>query len=452
MNAKPLLLLCISLACFIFSSCQQPTQAVAVNAANDVAFREDFSGASKPTYTSAIINFKTGDWYLADALIGTSKSDVTESGAAVRIRNSGKLGMGFDVNGAQRVYVGYAVYANDQPSTWQLWMSTNGGDTYRQVGSTITAGNRTVQKIAFDVDQTGNVRFEIRKASGGKNRLLITSLAIAASGVVNTPPKSSGNNEQLTATAGDNSNTLLGNPTNALHNLSSGDNYLIDHGYYIESYNKTKCTPNWVSWHIGASDLGNVNRVDNFRPDASLPNGWYAVDDDDYKGSGFDKGHNCPSGDRTATTQANASTFFMDNIIPQAPNNNQRTWEHLESYCRDQIKKGNEVYVIMGNYGSGGTGSKGYTKSINQGKINVPARIWKVVVIIPNGNNDLSRIDNNTRVIAVDTPNDNSIAPDWMQYITTVAAIEKATGVDLLSALPDNIENVLAKKKFSGGN
>ena len=88
---------------------------------------------------------------------------------------------------------------------------------------------------------------------------------------------------------------LLGNPTSAVHSINSGDNYLIDHGYYVESYNKTKCIPNWVSWHIGAGDLGSADRLNNFRPNASLPGGWYEVDDDDYKDSGFDKGHNCPS-------------------------------------------------------------------------------------------------------------------------------------------------------------
>ena len=100
----------------------------------------------------------------------------------------------------------------------------------------------------------------------------------------------------------------------------------------------------------------------------------------------------------------------------------------------------------------GGTGSKGYAKSIAHGRINVPAHVWKVVIIIPDGNNDLSRITSNTRVIAIDTPNDNNVSPNWMNYLTTVTAIEKATGDDLLSALPDSVENILSNKKFAGGD
>lgn len=251
---------------------------------------------------------------------------------------------------------------------------------------------------------------------------------------------------------GDNSNLLLGNPTNAVHSSSQPDNYLIDHKYYIESYNSTKAIPNWVSWHIGASDLGSVDRLDDFRPDENLPGGWYEVSPNNYKGSGFDKGHNCPSGDRTATQEANSSTFLMDNIVPQAPRNNEQTWEHFERYCRDKVNAGNEVYVVMGNYGVGGTGSRGYRTNIGYGRIVVPAHIWKVAVIIPDGNNDLARMNDRTIVIAIDTPNDNSIAPNWMNYVTTVADIEKNCNCNLLSALPQNIQTALENKRFSGGN
>jgi len=245
---------------------------------------------------------------------------------------------------------------------------------------------------------------------------------------------------------------LLGNPSGATSGTENADNYLIDHKYYIESYNSSKAEPNWVSWHIGAEDLGHADRSNNFRPDTDLPQGWYEANNTSYRGSGFDKGHNCPSGDRTSSTAANSSTFLMDNIIPQAPNNNQHTWEHLESYCRTQVKRGNEAYVIMGSYGTGGTGKKGYAETIDDGRINVPSHIWKVVVIIPQGDHDLQRIGNDTRLIAIDTPNDDSITPNWMNYLCTVRNIEKVTGYDLLSALPKSVQDRIELKKFTGGN
>jgi endonuclease G len=68
----------------------------------------------------------------------------------------------------------------------------------------------------------------------------------------------------------------------------------------------------------------------------------------------------------------------------------------------------------------------------------VPARIWKVIVFLPEGNNDLQRIAaGQGRVVAIDTPNDNTtVRPDWQQYLTSVDKIEAASGLDILSALP----------------
>jgi endonuclease G len=140
----------------------------------------------------------------------------------------------------------------------------------------------------------------------------------------------------------------------------------------------------------------------------------------------------------------------MDNMIPQAPNNNEQTWAHLEEYGRTLVSAGNEIYVVMGSYGSGGTGSNGTATTVNGGKVTVPSQIWKVIVVLPKGNNDLSRITTSTRVIAVNTPNINTISSDWTQYICTVKDIENATGYTLLSNLPASVRSALETKKDSG--
>jgi len=53
-------------------------------------------------------------------------------------------------------------------------------------------------------------------------------------------------------------------------------------------------------------------------------------------------------------------------------------------------------------------------------------------------------------VIAVNTPNNNTINADWHQYLTTVRDIEKATGYKLLSALPQSVPDLVELKKDSG--
>jgi endonuclease G len=105
----------------------------------------------------------------------------------------------------------------------------------------------------------------------------------------------------------------------------------------------------------------------------------------------------------------------------------------------------------MGSYGRGGTGKNGPASTLDQGRVSVPARIWKVVVFLPEGNNDLQRIAaGQARVLAIDTPNDNSISPDWTQYLTSVDKIEAASGLDILSALPAASQGQLQKIVDSG--
>jgi endonuclease G len=257
--------------------------------------------------------------------------------------------------------------------------------------------------------------------------------------------------------SGDNSNMLFGNPSGAVTSLSSQDNYLIDQGYYIESYNATKQEPNWVCWHLDASNIGSSGRSNAFAGFAGLPGTFFSVQSDSYNYAafGFDRGHNCPSADRTSTTAANNATFLMTNMIPQAPNNNQQTWGNLESYLRGLVTTGFEVYIIMGSYGTGGTGLYGTFNAITYSKysaekINVPSNVWKVAVILPTGNGDLSRVSASTRVLSVNTPNINSINSNWKLYITTLDGIEKATGYNLLSALPQNVHDALKVKVDPG--
>jgi endonuclease G len=141
----------------------------------------------------------------------------------------------------------------------------------------------------------------------------------------------------------------------------------------------------------------------------------------------------------------------MTNMMPQAPQNNQQTWASLENYTRMFLASGNEVYIICGSYGVGGTGSNGgVTTTIDAGRVTVPNRCWKVVVILPVGDNDVSRINANTRIIAIDTPNTNSINPDWGLYRTSVDAIEAATGLDLLSNLPLEVQSTVESKTDGG--
>lgn len=233
-------------------------------------------------------------------------------------------------------------------------------------------------------------------------------------------------------------NLLLGNPSAASTSTSAETNYLIQRTQYALSYHRANGIANWVSWHLDSQDIGSAPRSD-FQTDTSLPSGWYRVTTGDYTGSGYDRGHMTPSGDRTASTTDNQAVFLMTNIIPQAPDNNQGPWNNLEQYSRDLTAQGNELYIITGGAGSRGT--------IAGGKVRIPDRTWKIIVVLPLGTNDLSRITSSTRVIAVNMPNVQGIRyDDWRKYLTTVDALESLTGYDFLSNVSASLQSTLESR------
>ncbi len=138
---------------------------------------------------------------------------------------------------------------------------------------------------------------------------------------------------------------LLGNPSGATSEIANENNYLMIKPAYALSYNRSKNIPNWTAWRLDQSWIGSANSG-SFGPDTTLPAGWYQVLPEDYSEPVYDRGHMCPSGDRTNTQTNNNYTFLMTNIIPQLPANNQGPWVDLELYCRTLASQGNEVYIV----------------------------------------------------------------------------------------------------------
>jgi endonuclease G len=238
-------------------------------------------------------------------------------------------------------------------------------------------------------------------------------------------------------------NVALGDPSGATDDASNKNNYRLVKPQYTLSYNNDKGEPNWVSWHLEAADIGDVERQNNFHPEAALPAGFKRVTPDDYTGTGFDRGHVCNSKDRTKTEADNSETFSMANMLPQTPDLNRHVWESLESYSRTLAQQGSQLFIIAGGYGSAKTIGK-------TNKVNVPTNCWKVILVLPSGR-DISQTDKNARVIAVDMPNTSGIALDpWQKYTTTVSDIEQKTGFHFFTDLPQDVQAALKSKKDSG--
>jgi len=418
---------------------------------------ESFESGRKAAYALADVELKTGSWSFNDALIGNTAADTKDSSWSIRLRG-GSITTNFKIDGLQKVYVLSATYGSDGPSTWNFQTSTD-GQNFTSIGSPVTVNSKVFRLDSFLL--TGTQPVQVRIIKTGTTRVNIDNIIFSGAsdnpGFKNPADTVPGGGDTTVPAAGryviagpdapplsgDNSNLLFGNPSGADSVLTMADNYLINQHYYIESYSSSRATPNWVAWHIDAGNItGAADRQDNFAAWAGLYSGWYKVQSSSYMGSGYDRGHNCPSADRTSSVEANAATFLMTNMIPQTPQNNQQTWNNLEQYIRTQVTGGKEAYVIMGSYGNAAT--------IDNGKITVPTNVWKVVVFIDNGDNDLDRVTAGTRVLAVNTPNTNTVNADWKQYITTVRDIETATGYNLLSKLGTAIQDAVETKKDPG--
>jgi endonuclease G len=403
---------------------------------SQTTFTEGFEAGGKTAYAAATVQLASGQWYMDDALTGNLSTDRKTGSYSARIRNAGTVQMNFNRSSAGTVSVQHAVFGTDGASSWALYKSTNSGGSWTQVGAAVTTSSTTLATAAFTINTPNAVRFKVVKLSGGANRLNLDNISITSYGTPTpTPTPVPSSSEHLT----------MGNPSNATTDVNQPSNYLMEKPQYALSYHRDNGRANWVSWHLDSTWMGSAPRQDDFRSDTTLPTGWYRVLGTDYSGSGFDRGHYCPSADRTSTVANNSATFLMTNMMPQSPDNNQGPWADLEEYSRTLVNAGNELHIIMGGAGQGGTGSNGgVTMTIANGHVQVPAQTWKVILVQLQGTNDVGRVTTSTRVIAVIMPNTQGIrSNNWQQYRVSVDQVEQLTGYDFFSNVPSSIQSVI---------
>lgn len=243
---------------------------------------------------------------------------------------------------------------------------------------------------------------------------------------------------------------IFGNPSGATSNIANENNYLMVKNGYSLAWNRSRNIPNWTAWRLDSSWIGSANNG-SFAPDTSLPSGWYQVTPSDYSEPVYDRGHMCPSGDRTVTQPINTETYLMTNMVPQLPANNQGPWVDLENYCRTLAAQGNEIYIISGGHGQAVNGQNQPITigSTAQNRVVVPKVTWKVVLVLPNGNDDVARASTRaTRAFGVIMSNESiTQATPWRNYRVTVDAVEYLTGYDFFSMIPKNTQEIIERRR-----
>jgi endonuclease G, mitochondrial len=211
------------------------------------------------------------------------------------------------------------------------------------------------------------------------------------------------------------------------------DEHLMRKPQYAFSYNSKRNVANWVSWELNEGWFGAVPRhKGKFLEDKELPAGFYRVNHDDYTNSGYDRGHMVRSEERTRTVE--------DNILPQYHDLNAGPWLRLEEHCEKLSKReGKELFVMAGGVFPPG---KRVTEKIGK-DVAVPQTFFKIVVILEGGQGPKD-VKATTPVIAVIMPNKTGISDEgWEKYRVSVDEIEKRTGYEFLSAVPESVQQVI---------
>ena len=123
---------------------------------------------------------------------------------------------------------------------------------------------------------------------------------------------------------------------------------IVQHDYYTLSYNEQYEQADWVMYRLSGDSLkgDKFRRKNDFRKDTLITTESATLND--YKRSGYDRGHLCPAADMSWSETALSETFYMSNMSPQKPRFNRGIWKHLEAQVRKWATINNEVYVITG--------------------------------------------------------------------------------------------------------
>ena len=195
---------------------------------------------------------------------------------------------------------------------------------------------------------------------------------------------------------------------------------------YVVSYNQDTRMPNWVAWQLTAEHTdGELKRMNNFheeenctRPRATLQ---------DYKGSGWSRGHMCPAGDNKWSRDAMYDSFSLVNVCPQDSKLNSGVWNSLEMDCRQWARQYGEVYIVCGP-----VLMKRQHETIGPNKVVVPEAFFKVVLCMVGKPKAFGVVVRN---------NEGTKKRDL--YYNSVDDVERLTGLDFFPSLPDDIEKVV---------
>lgn len=162
----------------------------------------------------------------------------------------------------------------------------------------------------------------------------------------------------------------------------------------------------------------------------------------------YSRGHQIPSGDRTANDELNAQTFYASNMTPQDGTFNSGIWESLESKVRNNLCS-DTLYVVTGCYFGDGyslTYDGNYHDSYdpNAKQCAVPTHYFKVILRTRSGNSG--------KAVGQCGASELKAIGFWLEhrsdypetfstdYCQPVEYIEQQTGLTFFPSVPDEVK------------
>ncbi len=256
-----------------------------------------------------------------------------------------------------------------------------------------------------------NRKRTIIAAANGILLLVLTALCTAGdSGIVVTPENL---RERLTVS------------DNLRPGLPSSDGLVIDRKGYAFCYSEESEQAIWVQYRLTAAEVLDrvAKRKDDFREDPLVSTGSASLAD--YRDTGYDRGHLAPAADMAWSSDAMSESFYMSNMSPQKPGFNRGIWKKLEEKVRDYAVSHGAVYVVTGGV------LKGNLPTIGDNRVSVPQFYYKVIMVYR---------QDRKQAIGFLLQNDSS-SELLSSFAVTVDEVERVTGLDFFSRLPDDIEN-----------
>lgn len=204
---------------------------------------------------------------------------------------------------------------------------------------------------------------------------------------------------------------------------------IVHHSTYTLSYREDHEQAQWVAYKLSADDLSDRKaKRPLFVQDPSVSTA--SAHWNNYKNSGYTKGHLLPAADRKGSAKAYNETFFTSNVAPQTQSFNSGIWNTLENKTRGWAKKYNYVYVVTGSVLSNNL------KRIGKERVSVPEYFYKII---------LRREGSSYKMIAFLVPHFN-FEKNIKNYVVTTDSIEALTGIDFFPFLEDTLEVALEQR------